>query len=42
MQEVLGDIANYANTDNLRLLRYYVSPGEWRRFTSGEGGLLPS
>lgn len=35
-QEVLGDIANYANTDNLRLLRYYVSRGEWQQFMSGE------
>lgn len=38
LQEMVTDIADIADMDQLPLLRYYVTPQQWRDFTSGGWG----
>ena len=35
LRDLVADLGDIANTDNLPLLKYYVTPDEWRSFASG-------
>ncbi|EFN59775.1 expressed protein [Chlorella variabilis] len=35
IRDLVTDIGDLANSDNLALLKYYVTPQEWRAFSSG-------